>query len=188
MQPSVDMLANSPPEMGFSYPANAGWRLWALAKGGRGDAVVNDLRTRWAPMDSVRLNNTLQEFWTVQADSGSQWSHCAVVPLYVLYMNIAGIKPLLPGYRKYEIVPQLADIRSLELTAHTVRGPIRMKWNGVVGERQLLIETPPEAEGEIALDKREEVLLKRVRGTGPLKRARYQLPAGKKVILNLRYT
>ena len=188
MQPSVDMLANCPPEMGFSYPANAGWRLWALAKGGRGDAVVNDLRTRWAPMDSVRLNNTLQEFWTVQADSGSQWSHCAVVPLYVLYMNIAGIKPLLPGYRKYEIVPQLADIRSLELTAHTVRGPIRMKWNGVVGERQLLIETPPEAEGEIALDKREEVLLKRVRSSGPLKRARYQLPAGKKVILNLRYT
>jgi len=106
----------------------------------------------------------------------------------VLYMNIAGIKPLLPGYRKYEIVPQLADIRSLELTAHTVRGPIRVKWDGVVGERQLLIETPPEAEGEIALDKREEVLLKRVRGTGPLKRARYQLPPGEKVTLNLRYT
>ncbi|MBF8294571.1 MAG: alpha-L-rhamnosidase [Bacteroidetes bacterium] len=188
MQPSVDMLANCPPEMGFSYPANAGWRLWALAKGERGDAVVNDLRTRWAPMDSVRLNNTLQEFWTVQADSGSQWSHCAVVPLYVLYMNIAGIKPLLPGYRKYEIVPQCADIRSLELVAHTVRGPIRMKWDGVVGERQLVIETPPEAAGEIALDKREDVFLKRLRSTGPLKRARYQLPAGEKVTLNLRYT
>lgn len=188
MQPSVDMLANCPPEMGFSYPANAGWRLWALAKGGRGDAVVSDLRTRWAPMDSVRLNNTLQEFWTAKLDSTDQWSHCAVVPLYVLYMNIAGIRPLTPGYRTYEIVPQCADIRSLELTAHTVRGPIHMKWEGVVGGRQLIIETPPEATGEIALDKREDVSLKRLRGTGPLKRARYQLPDGDKVTLNLRYT
>ena len=187
-QPAVDMLAACPPEMGFSYPANAGWRLWALSKGGRGDVIVNDLRTRWAPMDSVRLNNTLQEFWTAQEDSTDQWSHCAVVPLYVLYMNIAGIRPLAPGYQTYEIVPQFADIRSLELTAHTVRGAIRMKWDGVIGERQLVIGTPPEAVGEIALDKREDVSLKRLRGTGPLARARYQLPAGEKVTLNLRYT
>ncbi len=97
VRPSIDMLAACPPEMGFSYPANAGWRLWALSKGGRADTIVHDLRTRWATMDSVRVNNTLQEFWTVQADSTSQWSHCAVVPLYVLYMSIAGIRPLTPG-------------------------------------------------------------------------------------------
>ncbi len=29
-------LVECPPEMGFSYPSNACWRLWALAKGGRG--------------------------------------------------------------------------------------------------------------------------------------------------------
>jgi alpha-L-rhamnosidase len=186
--PAVDMLAACPPEMGFSYPANAGWRLWALAKGGRGDVIANDLRTRWAPMDSVRLNNTLQEFWTAQEDSTDQWSHCAVVPLYVLYMSIAGIKPLTPGYRTYEIVPQCADIRSLELTAHTVKGSIRLKWDGVVGERQLVVETPREAAGEIALDRREAVPLKRLRGAGPLDRARYQLPPGEKVALILRYS
>ncbi len=187
-QPAVDMLVTCPPEMGFSYPANAGWRLWALSKGGRADAIVNDLRTRWASMDSVRLNNTLQEFWTAQEDSTDQWSHCAVVPLYVLYMNIAGIRPLTPGYRTYEIAPQCADIRSMELIAHTIRGPIRMKWEGVVGGRQLIIETPPGAAGEVALDKREVVTLKRLRGAGPLQRARYQLPAGERITLYLRYT
>jgi alpha-L-rhamnosidase len=188
LQPSVDMLAACPPEMGFSYPANAGWRLWALAKGGRADTIVNDLRTRWAPMDSVRLNNTLQEFWTANLDSTDQWSHCAVVPLYVLYMNIAGIRPLTPGYQTYEIVPQFADIQALELTAHTVRGPIRMKWEGSKGERRLIVETPSDAAGEIALDKREDISLKRLKGAGLQGRTRYRLPAGETVTLSLRYT
>lgn len=187
-EPSIEMLAACPPEMGFSYPANAGWRLWALAKGGRGNAVISDLRTRWAPMDSVRLNNTLQEFWTANFDSTDQWSHCAVVPLYVLYMSVAGIKPLLPGYRKFEIVPQFADIGSLELTAHTVGGPIAIKTKGILGERELKISTPEGIEGEIALDGREKVQLKRLLGIGPLKRARFKLPAGEEVKLNLKYT
>jgi hypothetical protein len=182
------MLANTPAEMGFSYPANAGWRLWALAKGGRVDSVISDLRTRWAAMDSVRLNNTLQEFWKVQADSTSQWSHCAVVPLYVLYMNIAGIKPLLPGYCRYEIVPQFADIDSLELTAHTVLGPIVVKTTGPIGKRELTIHTLANSSGEIALDARDEVPLKRLKERGPLNRARYALPPGENIILHLKFT
>ena len=187
-QPSVDMLAACPPEMGFSYPANAGWRLWALSKGGRADVILNDLRTRWATMDSVRLNNTLQEFWTVQADSTSQWSHCAVAPLYVLYMNIAGIRPLMPGYRTYEVVPQFADLESLRLACNTVKGAIVVEVKGRIGERELSIETPLSAEGEIALDARESVELKRLRGLGPLKRNRYRLPPGKKTTMNLKFT
>ena len=46
------MLADCPPEMGFSYPCNAGWRLWALARGGRADVIVKDFRDagrRWLP-------------------------------------------------------------------------------------------------------------------------------------------
>ena len=119
--------------MGFSYPANAGWRLWALAKGGRADVILKDLRERWATMDSVRLNNTLQEDWKAQPDSGAQWSHCAVVPLYIAYMGLAGIRPLEPGFRRVEIRPQLADLEELELTAFTVRGPIHFLSKGKRG-------------------------------------------------------
>ena len=57
------------------------------------------------------------------AHFGAQWSHCAVVPLYVLYMSIAGIRPLSPGFSRFEIRPQLADLEQLDLVAHTVRGP-----------------------------------------------------------------
>src|SRR5690606_3566560 len=83
----VRLLAEMPKHVGGSYPANAGWRLWALAEAGRSDVVLADLRQRWARMDSVRLNNTLQEDWQVTPDSGAQWSHCGVAPLYILHMS-----------------------------------------------------------------------------------------------------
>jgi hypothetical protein len=185
---ALDALAELPPEMGFSYPANAGWRLWGLAKGGRADVVVKDLRTRWATMDSVRLNNTLQEFWIEKPDTTSQWSHCAVVPLYVLYMNIAGIRALETAFKRYEIVPQFADIESLSLRANTVQGPIRVETNGLFGNRVVALEMPVHGEGEIALDPRESVPLRKLRGKGPLSRTRYRLPAGEKIVLTLKFT
>ncbi len=124
---ALEALASCPPEMGLSYPANAYWRYWALAKGGRIGTVLEDFRTRWATMDSVLLNNTLQENWTARPDSTAEWSHCPVCPLYILYMDILGIRATSPGFSACDVRPQLADIGDLEATAHTVRGPFAFK-------------------------------------------------------------
>lgn len=120
--------------MGFSYPANAGWRLWALAKGGRADVIVADLRRRWATMGSVKLNNTLQEDWDIQPDSGRQWSHCAVVPLYIAFHGLIWLKPLEPGFKRFERRPQLGDLADLDLTAFTVLGPVSLRAGGRRGD------------------------------------------------------
>lgn len=90
---SVELLAEEPAEMGFSYPANAVWRLWALIKANRIDVVLNDLRTRWAGMESVSLNNTLQEGWHANPDNREQWSHCPIAPLIVLQQGYCGYPP-----------------------------------------------------------------------------------------------
>ena len=180
-------LADCPPEMGFSYPCNAGWRLWALAKGGRADVLVKDLRQRWATMDSVRLNLTLQEDWTARPDSGQQWSHCAVVPLYIAIQGLAGIRPLTPGFVRAEVRPQLADIDGLELTAHTVRGPLRFSARGVPGQRELTIEPPPGCQTEAVLRLEERVDLPRAVGEAPAGHVRYALPATR-TTLQLKHT
>ena len=124
---ALKALAECPPEMGLSYPCNAGWRYWALAKLGRADVVLKDLRERWAILPSVTLNNTLQEDWIVRSDSTSQWSHCALAPIFVLFMDIAGIRPTAPGFARCQIRPQLGDLEHLSLTANTVRGPIQFE-------------------------------------------------------------
>jgi hypothetical protein len=185
---AVAALAGCPPEMGLSYPANACWRLWALAKAGRADVIVKDLRERWATMDSVRLNNTIQEDWKALPDSGAQWSHCAVAPLYIAYMGLAGIRPLEPGFRRVEVRPQVADLEELELTAFTARGPIHFLSKGKEGDRELTVEMPKDCEGELVLSEKETVgltLLPRQAPTGP---RRYILRGGEEVTLKLSYT
>jgi len=188
-QAAVRVLAECPPEMGFSYPANAGWRLWALAKGGRADVVLNDFRGRWSKMESVELNNTLQEDWHATPDSGSEWSHCPVAPLYVTTMSLAGIRPLVPGFKRCEIRPQPADLELLELTVHSVQGPIEFSSRGKLGSRELTLKIPPGCEGELVVDARESLALKRVSGsTASPGLSRYHLPPGETTTVRLMFT
>jgi len=139
---AVRCLADRVPEMCLSYPANAGWRYWALAKHGRADITIAELRTIWATMQSVLLNNTIGEGWESAPDSGAQWSHCAVAPLYCLYMDIVGIKPLAPGFAEYEVRPQLFDFGDLELTAHLATGPLHFKAVRSEGGYELSMDVP----------------------------------------------
>ena len=176
-------LAECPAEMGFSYPANAGWRLWALAKAGRADVIVKDLRTRWATMTSVIENNTLQENWQAHHDSHEQWSHCAVVPLYLAFHGLAGLRPLVPAFKRVELRPQLADLADLELTAHTVQGPIQVSARGAIGRREITVSLPSGCAGEIILRREESVTLDRAAGPAPARHLRYKLPAGRSTVV-----
>jgi alpha-L-rhamnosidase len=176
---SMRALADCPPDMGFSYPANAGWRLWALARGGRGDLVVRDLRTRWSGLPSVLRNNTLQEDWNVQPDSTKQWSHCPVVPLYVLYMDIAGIRPVEPGFRLFEVRPQLGDLNQLSLVARTVRGPIAFSSSGDSTRRRVRISVPEACTGLLLHPPSDRLSLAPLAERRQSGLVQYSLPAGK---------
>jgi hypothetical protein len=150
--------------------------------------VIKDLRQRWATMDSVRLNNTLQESWRTRPDGGSQWSHCAVAPLYMAFEGLAGLRPLAPGFKRAELRPQLADLQQLELTAYTHAGPIEFNAQGAKGDRELTIRLPAGCEGELVLDRQERVALTSIQGTTPAGHLRYQLPAGATTRLKLAFT
>lgn len=185
---SLDALENPPEAMTMSFPGNANWRLWALAKGRRIHALLEDLRTRFWAMDSVHLNNTLQEHWHVEPDSPSQWSHIPIAPLYTLYMNVAGIRPTAPGYARYEVQPQLGDLAQLELTAYTVNGPILFRLEAEPGRRRLHLTTPPRGVGMLMLDPREEVALEHVPEHDRTNLQAYRLPQGTEVAISLRWT
>lgn len=146
-----EALVNCPPEMGFSYPCNAGWRLWALAKCRRIDVALKDLRTRWTAMESVGRNNTLQEDWHARPDSVNQWSHSALAPLYILFQEVAGIRPLAPGFARVRIQPQPGDLPDLELATPTPRGVIEFKSRRQGGGQQVSVKIPEGMEGELAL-------------------------------------
>jgi hypothetical protein len=176
---SVAALAAPPASMGLSYPANAHWRMQALARHGRIDAVLRELRERWAAMPSVVLNNTTSEEWTVRPDSADQWSHCAVGPLFVLYMEIAGIRPGAPGFEKVEVRPQLGDLRGLELTAHTPRGPIVFRAEAQEEGHRASVTLPADCPGELVLPVTEGKGVTMTESDQALRLERFALPAGK---------
>jgi hypothetical protein len=184
----VRTLADCPPWMGLSYPANAGWRYWALAEGGRTDVILREFRERWAMMDSVLLNNTVAEIWNAHPDSGDLWSHCAIVPLYVTFMSIAGIRPTAPGFSQCTIRPQPGDLRQLELTLRTVRGDIHFRCSGLRGDRELTLEVPSTVRATLLLDPREKVSLDSGPESPTKEHKAYVLPAGRRVTLPLKYT
>jgi hypothetical protein len=175
---SVAALASLPSSMGLSYPANAHWRMQALARHGRIDAVLRELRERWGAMPSVVYNNTTSEDWAVRPDSPDQWSHCAVGPLFVLYMEIAGIKPARPGFEKVEVRPQLGDLASLELTAHTPRGPIVFRAEAQEEGHHAWVTLPADCPGELVLPVTEGKGVAVTAADRALGLERFALPAG----------
>ncbi len=183
---AAELLAEMPESVGLSYPANAGWRLWALARVGRADVIVRDFRERWATMDSVRLNNTIQEDWTARPDSSQQWSHCAVVPLYLLHMSLAGIRPTAPGFAACTIEPHLADLPDLDLTHHTPRGPIQLQATGRYGDRHITISLPTGIHAEFITPRDEQLPLDPSPSPDGGK-SRYILPAGQTTRIHARH-
>ena len=184
---TLDLLEQSPAEMGVSYPCNAVWPLWALAKYRKINTVLSDLREKWGNMSSVWANNTLQEFWKAYPDEGSQWSHCAMYPLIALNQGIAGVYPLKPGCERIKMEPQLGDLEHIRFDVQTLKGAIQLSAQGIKGKRELRLQVPDSLSIELRLDKREKVDL-------PLLRTEkdginvYEITHPGSYVLKLKYT
>jgi len=185
-QNSLQMLIDCPQEMGFSYPCNAIWRLWALSEKGHMDIVLDDIRSRWSKMISIWENNVLQEPWVVQYDNNSQWSHCAVAPLVMLHQGVAGVVPLEGGANKYRVRPQPGNLSHAKFDVQTLLGAIRFESKGTKGKREINLEIPEGCEIELWLDEREKVNYPSI-GQSVNGIKKYKLTGGS-IKLKLKYT
>jgi hypothetical protein len=176
-QRTLEILIERPPEFGRNFPANAGWRFWALSRMGRADVALREFREHWARLPSVVENNTIQENWSVRSDSTDQWSHSAVAPLYILFSDIAGIRPLSPGYSRYQVRPQLCDLQDIELTAHLPQGALHFKAERVDDGHRVTVVPPETGEGELILPPGTQTELK------SLGQNRFRLIGGKPCIM-----
>jgi len=181
---AVKMLTDCPTEMGLSYPANAVWRYWALAKSRRMQVVLDDFRSRW-DMTAAEENNTLAEDWVPSYDSGAEWSHCPVAPLILLYHGILGLRPTSPGYATCVLEPQLGDLGEIACQAHTVRGTIRFAAKRAGGGREMTLFVPAEMEAELILDAGEKVKLPTGRQAAPPGCKSWALPRGESVTVTI---
>ena len=132
--------------------------LLGLAKAGRADVILHDFRRRWATMNSVKWNNTIQEAWDAVRQYG-RMEPLALSPIYVLFGDIAGIRAAAPGFARVQVRPQLGDLADLELVYRTVRGPIRFKAEAASEGHRVSVSLPKDCEGELLLPKDSKVEL-----------------------------
>lgn len=182
---AVAELAEPSIELGLSFPANAHWRLQALAYHGRIDVVLRELRYNWAALPSVVENNTIAEHWEHRPDSTDQWSHAAVSPLFLLYMDIAGIRPAAPGFLKVNVRPQLGDLPATELTLHTGLGPIAFQSQLEEDGHTVHLTLPADCEAELRLPSDVPTELRRLGVIRSLGLSRYTLPTGETVVFKV---
>ena len=148
---AVRALVECPPEMGLSYPCNACWRYWALARAGRADVVVRDFRQRWAKMKSV----VLQQYAARGLERCRRLAR-RMEPLLRLadlchFFGPGGHPPPVAGFARCRIHPQLADLPDLKLTYHTVLGPIHFAAERLAGGHRYTISVPSGCEAELLL-------------------------------------
>ncbi len=182
---SVELLATKPKNVGIDQATEpVAWWWWALAKGGRADIVVKELREVFGTMPSVLQNNTIPETFkgSNRTDTETAWSWATCAPIYIAVMSLAGIRLLEPAFKRYEIRPQLADLPDLALTVHTPHGPIGFSGKGPLGARMITLTLPPTAVGELVVHPDEQLTLK------PLGKGRFALPAGQTLNIELKYT
>ena len=175
---AVRALVECPPHLRRSYPCNAGWRYWALGKAGRGDVIVAEFREKWAAMPSVALNNTIQENWRCSPDSTAQWSHCALSPIYALFQEVVGLKPLSAGFAEAQLRPQLGDLPDLEVIAHTPLGPVTFRSELREGRHYVEVKVPEAIEVELLLPSDGEANFLSRSPDHPSGLKRYRLPPG----------
>jgi len=184
---SLQLLKETPDALGFSYPANAIWRLWALAENDEIPTIIDDLRNKWSTMKSVSENNTISEFWDSRHNTQNQWSHCAVAPLVMFYQGIIGAMPLVPGGKRYRLCPNPSDIELIDTKIQTIHGAIGFKSEGLKGNRKISVEVPEKMEVEIWINKKENINLPNV-GEDGKGRVKYLISGGKNIVLTLKYS
>ncbi len=137
----IKILKERPQSMGRSFVTNAVWRYWALAKVEEVDTLIDEFGNDWYQMPSVLENNTMGEFFELQYDDTTQWSHASVAPLICFYKNILGIQPLEPGLKTIEIRPQLGSLQFIKGELCTSMGPLlfdlKQKGESLRGRIQL---------------------------------------------------
>ena len=91
----------------------------------------------------------LGEHW--YAATRSQNHHMFGAIVQWLYEDLAGMRPLAPGYRRVEFRPEVpaAGLDSVAASYESVRGTVATRWRRTADGLELDVTVPPNATGEV---------------------------------------
>ncbi len=113
------------------------------------EAALQRIRSRYKPMIESPIT-TLWELFELNKEStyNHGWSGG---PLTLLSQYVAGIAPLEPGYKKFQIKPMLGDLTQVTATVMTVRGEIKMSLTKSASSIKMTTTVPASTTALIAI-------------------------------------
>ena len=106
---------------------------------------------------------TLAEFWEPTSRSRNHHMFGAVAQWF--YEDLAGIRPVAPGYGRIEFRPALpAGLDSVSASVETVRGRVAARWRRSATGLELDVVVPPTATGRVYVPARDAAAVAEIGG------------------------
>ncbi|HTQ09363.1 MAG TPA: alpha-L-rhamnosidase C-terminal domain-containing protein, partial [Fimbriimonadaceae bacterium] len=108
------------------------WVFEALCKMGRQDDALVRMATRYRTMIDSSFSTLWEHYdrwwasWLNAFDEGSSLNHGWNPPALLLSYDIAGVRPVDPGWTTYEVMPKEAFLSSIKATVPTVKGLVKV--------------------------------------------------------------
>ncbi|MGQ9621140.1 MAG: alpha-L-rhamnosidase-related protein [Bacteroidales bacterium] len=125
----------------------AQYLLEGLFNAGEADYALSLMTSKsdrsWRNM--IRAGSTItMEAWDMKYKPNADWNHAwGAAPANIIVRHLWGIKPLEPGFLKAEIKPQPGTLEWTEVTAPTIRGPIKGSYRKTKkGNEEYIFDIP----------------------------------------------
>ncbi|MCD7935454.1 MAG: alpha-L-rhamnosidase, partial [Tannerellaceae bacterium] len=101
----------------------------------------------------IRAGSTITlEAWDNKYKPNQDWNHAwGAVPANIIPRKLMGVEPVVPGFSKVRIKPQVASLEWAKATIPTIKGEIKMEIENRRGEYLLQVTIPANMEAEIYL-------------------------------------
>ncbi len=103
----------------------------------------------------IRVGSTISlEAWDNKYKPNQDWNHAwGAAPANIIPRKLLGVEPLLPGFEKARIKPQIGSLAYVKAKVPTVRGAIEMQIDQTSVKYQLQVIIPGNMQAEIYLPK-----------------------------------
>lgn len=101
----------------------------------------------------IRVGSTISlEAWDNKYKPNQDWNHAwGAVPANIIPRKLMGVEPLLPGFDKVQIKPQLASLSWAKAIVPTVKGEIKLEIENKKGKYNMQLTIPANMESEVYL-------------------------------------
>ncbi len=135
------------------------WVFEALCKMGKQDKALLRMASRYRTMIESPVTTLWEHYdrwwasWLNAFDEGSSLNHGWNPPALVLSQDIAGVRPIDPGWTSFEVLPKEAFLTSIKVTVPTIKGPVKEALRKTSREYSLVVVAPRDTTAVVGIPK-----------------------------------